>query len=93
MGKINIDDLVDIAFAVEEGDPIDWGIFKNGKDQSMKMIAASVLEQFDKDSYTDEDRLIIMSTITKLIVENFILHARLMKLEKEGVTDRKNTDE
>jgi hypothetical protein len=84
MAKIDIDTLVDLAFAVEEGDPIDWGLFKDGKEQSMKMIAASIIEQFDKEVYTDDDRLIIMSTITKLVVENFILHARLRKQEQDN---------
>jgi hypothetical protein len=82
MAKVDIDTLVDLAFAVEEGDPIDWGLFKDGKEQSMKMIAASIIEQFDKEVYTDDDKLIIMSTITKLVVENFVLHARLLKLEQ-----------
>jgi hypothetical protein len=84
MAKIDIDTIVDLAFAVEEGDPIDWGLFKEGKEQSMKMVAASIIEQFDKEVYTDDDRLIIMSTITKLVVENFILHARLRKQEQSS---------
>jgi RNA binding exosome subunit len=84
MAKVDIDTLVDLAFAVEEGDPIDWGLFKNGQEQSMKMIAASIIEQFDKEEYTADDRLIIMSTITKLVVENFILHARLKKQEQDN---------
>jgi hypothetical protein len=84
MDKVDIDTLVDLAFAVEEGDPIDWGLFKEGREQSMRMIAASIIEKFDKDDYTADDRLIIMSTITKLVVENFILHARLLKLENKN---------
>lgn len=84
MAKINLDELVDIAFAVEEGDPIDWGVFKDGKEQALKMIGASILDQFDKDVYTDEDRLIVMSTITKLVVENMILHTKLMSLTNKG---------
>lgn len=84
MDKVNIETLVELAFAVEEGDPIDWNVFKNGKEQSMKMIAASVIEQFDKTEYTYEDKLIVMSTITKLIVENFILHARLIKMQNNN---------
>jgi hypothetical protein len=82
MSKVDIDTIVDLAFAVESGDPIDWGVFKNGKEQSVKMIAASIIEQFDKEVYTDDDKLIIMSTITKLVVENFILHSRLLKQEQ-----------
>ena len=78
MAKINLDDLIDIAFAVEEGDPIDWSVFKDGREETMKMIGSSILDQFDKDTYTDQDRLIVMATITKLVVENFILHSKLL---------------
>jgi hypothetical protein len=78
MAKINLDELIDIAFAVEEGDPIDWSVFKDGREQTMRMIGASIIEQFDKDTYTDQDRLIVMATITKLVVENFILHSKLL---------------
>jgi hypothetical protein len=79
MAKINLDQLIDIAFAVEEGDPIDWDIFRDGKEQALKMIGASVIEQFDKDLNSDSDRMIVLATITKLIVENMILHTKLMK--------------
>lgn len=80
MAKINLDELVDIAFHVEQGDPIDWGVFKQGKEEVLKLIGTSILEQFDKEEYTDNDRLIVMATITKLVVENMILHSKLMKL-------------
>lgn len=76
MAKITLEDLCDIAFAVEEGDPVDWGLFKNGKDEAMKMIAASVLEMFDREPVTDADRLIMLATITKLTTENMILHSK-----------------
>jgi hypothetical protein len=80
MAKINLDELVDIAFHVEQGDPIDWDVFKQGKEEVLKLIGTSILEQFDKEEYTDNDRLIVMATITKLVVENMILHSKLMKL-------------
>ena len=76
MAKITLEDLCDIAFAVEEGDPFDWGVFKNGQDEAMKMIAASVLEMFDREPVTDADRLIMLATITKLTTENMILHSK-----------------
>ena len=78
MAKISLEELIDIAFAVEEGDPFDWGTFKQGKAEAMKMIGASVLEMFDKEDITDADRLIMLSTITKLITENMILHSKLL---------------
>jgi len=81
MAKISIDDLVDIAFAVEDGDPIDWGKLRQGREQAMRMIAASIIEQFDKEVYSDDDRLVVLATITKLVTENMILHTKLLTAE------------
>jgi hypothetical protein len=83
MAKITLEELIDIAFAVEEGDPFDWGIFVNGKEEAMKMIGTSILEQFDKEEITDADRLILLSTITKLVTENMILHSKLLTSAKK----------
>jgi hypothetical protein len=82
MAKITLDELCDIAFAVEEGDPIDWGTFKQGQEQTMRMIATSILDQFDREVVTDADRLILLATITKLVTENMILHAKLLQAGK-----------
>ena len=79
MAKIILDELVDIAFAHEEGDPFDWGVFSKGQEQTMRMIGSSILEQFDKETITDSDRLILLATITKLVTENMILHTKLIK--------------
>ena len=79
MAKITLDELVDIAFAHEEGDPFDCGVFSKGQEQTMRMIGSSILEQFDKETITDADRLIMLATITKLVTENMILHTKLIK--------------
>lgn len=78
MAKVTLEELIDIAFAVEEGDPFDWGSFKQGKTEAMKMIGTSIIEQFDKDVYTDNERLVLLATITKLVTENMILHSKLL---------------
>jgi hypothetical protein len=84
MAKITLEQLIDIAFAVEEGDPFDWATFKQGKQQAMSMIAASILEQFDKDIITDDDRLIMLATITKLVTENMILNTQLINVSTKS---------
>ena len=76
MAQITLDELCELAFSVDEGDPIDWGVFESGQEQTMKMIAASVLEQFNKEPLTRDDILVMMATITKLLTENMILHTR-----------------
>ncbi len=48
----------------------------------MSMIGASILEQFDKEVITDADRLILLSTITKLVTENMILHSKLLSTKQ-----------
>lgn len=83
MAKISPDEVVDLAFTIDEEDPIDWGIFKDGKRESLMMIATSIVEQFDKETWSEEDRLVLMSTITKLVTENFILHTKLLTLSKK----------
>ena len=60
-----------------------WGAFKKGKEEAMRMIGASILEQFDKDEINDADRLILLATITKLVTENMILHTKLMEKHNE----------
>jgi len=78
MAKVTLEELIDIAFAIEEGDPFDWGSFKQGKTEAMKMIGTSILDQFDKDVYTDNERLVLLATLTKLVTENMILHSKLL---------------
>jgi hypothetical protein len=84
MAKISLEELIDIAFAHEEGDPFNWGVFKEGKEQAMAMIGSSILEQFDKEVITDADRLILLATITKLVTENMILHTQLLSTKQQG---------
>ena len=83
MAKITLEDLINVAFAHEEGDPFDWGVFTNGKEEAMRMIGSSILEQFDKEEMTDDDRLILLSTITKLLTENMILHTKMLAVRNK----------
>jgi hypothetical protein len=84
MAKITLEQLIDIAFAVEEGDPLDWGVFTNGKEQAMTMIGTSILDQFDTDVITDTEKLILLATITKLVTENMILHTKMLTMTSKN---------
>lgn len=83
MAEITVEKIMDLAFNVEQGDPIDWSVFKNGKEESLKMIASSVIEQFSKDQYTEDDLLVMMASITKLATENMILHTKLLQQQEK----------
>jgi hypothetical protein len=83
MDKINLDLLVDIAQEVEAEDVVDWGRLSVGKEEAFKMIGASILEMFDKPEYTYEDKVILLSTITKLTVENMLLNIKVLTLTNQ----------
>jgi hypothetical protein len=83
MDKIDLDLLVDIAQEVEGQDSIPWDRLAVGKEQAYKMVAASILEMFDKSEYTFDDKVILLSTITKLTVENMLLNLKVLTLESK----------
>lgn len=78
MQKITLEQLVDIAAEVEQGDPIDWGRLRLGQEEAFKLVGTTILEMFDKEQYTYEDKVILLATITKLTVENMILNTKLL---------------
>jgi|TARA_B110000908_G_scaffold166646_1_gene218114 hypothetical protein len=71
--------LVDIAMSAEEVDPINWGELNITKEAAYEMMANHALSLY---STQGEDRdIILLSSFTKLVVENFILNLRLQKYE------------
>ncbi len=78
MSKITLEQLVEIAAEVEAGDPADCGQLAVGQQEAFKMIGTSILDMFDKEVYTDDDKLIMLATITKLTVENMLLNLKIM---------------
>lgn len=89
MREIDLELLVDIAKEAESGDPIPWDKLSVGKDEAFKMIGTSILEQFDKEAYTEEDKVVLLASMTKLVVENMLLHIQVLNLKKqlEDLTD------
>jgi hypothetical protein len=76
MKSMTVDQLAELAREVELKDPIDWGMLSITEEDAYKLMASNVVEQFA--SLNDEDRLVIaMSTITKLLVENFVLNLKI----------------
>lgn len=69
----SIQELVEIAQEIEVTDPIDWGMLAISEQETYNLIASSVLEQFPNESITAQ------ATITKLIVENFVLNLKLLR--------------
>lgn len=72
--------LADLAMESEMADPIDWGMLNVGERDAYLLMASNVLKQME--SLNNENRMIVaMATITKLLVENFVLNVRLKGIE------------
>lgn len=76
---ISVDTLVEIAKEVEIEDPIDWGMLAIDEDAAYRLVATHVLE-----IYNTTDQLTMLASITKLIVENFVLNIKLQQVRMEN---------
>lgn len=76
-----VDRIVALAKTVESEDPIDWGMLAIDEDNAYRLIATNTLEHL-KPKYNNPDfRDIMISTVVKLVVENFILNLHLREKE------------
>jgi hypothetical protein len=74
--KTTIEQLANIAMEGEMKDPIDWGELAIEERQAFEMMASQVFEKMD--GMPEEQRAVVsMATMTKLLVENFVLNLRL----------------
>ena len=73
---ITVDQLVEIAEEIELGDPIDWGMLNVDEHQAYLFLATGVLENYKASDPSDRD-LVLMASVVKLTVENFVLNLRL----------------
>lgn len=73
---ITVEQLVEIAEEIELGDPIDWGMLNVDEHQAYLFLATGVLENYKASDPSDRD-LVLMASVVKLTVENFVLNLRL----------------
>ena len=82
--------LVSLAQEVEIKDPIDWGMLSIKESDAYELMANSVLDQM----YTMPENYretVMMATMTKLLVENFVLNIKLEE-EKQKNAARTNSN-
>lgn len=73
-----VEQIVEIAQEIESEDPIDWGMLAIDEKTAYTMMATSVLENY---LMTDKDLrdMMLLATVVKLTVENFVLNLKLLK--------------
>jgi len=74
--QITVEQLSDLAQEAEDMDPIDWQEYNTTKEFVYRLMASAVIEQIEEQT-EDTQMIIAMASLTKLLVENFVLNARL----------------
>lgn len=73
--------IIDLAQQIELGDPIDWGMLAIDEHTAYQMIAPSVIEQYLMADADSRDS-IMLATVVKLTVENFVLNVKLLQSQQ-----------
>lgn len=73
---MNVKQLAELAKEMDQEDPIDWGKLQITEEYAYEMMASNVMEQFSSIP-TDHHMPVALATITKLLVENFVLNVKL----------------
>ena len=71
-----LEQLVELAQAVEKKDPINWSQVSVTPETAYGMMAAHVIDLFEEHNSADRE-ITMMSVMVKLLVENFILNLRI----------------
>lgn len=74
--------ISELAQEIEGPDPIDWGDLSVSESAAYELVANQVYEQYKETENIKGERLVLLATIVKLAVENFVLNLKLLKLYK-----------
>lgn len=66
-----------LAKEVEAEDPIDWGMLSIGEDQAYHLIASNTVEMMAAKYDHQDTQDVLLATVVKLLVENFVLNIKL----------------
>jgi iron-sulfur cluster repair protein YtfE (RIC family) len=67
--------VAELAQEVDKEDPVDFGMLQLDEGSVWHLMSVNVVEKYLEMS---DDRVVMMATITKLLVDNFILNYKLM---------------
>lgn len=77
MKSISVEELISLAKEVEAQDHIDWGMLNIDENEAYKLIACNVLDMFSNTEEDAKEVVMLTTTITELVMENFVLNLKL----------------
>jgi hypothetical protein len=75
--KYTQEQIIELAKEVEISDNIDWINLPLDKDRIYQMIGSQVYELYYQAQQTDDSNAVLLATITKLVIENFVLNLQV----------------
>jgi iron-sulfur cluster repair protein YtfE (RIC family) len=70
--------VAELAQEVDKEDPVDFGMLQLDERSVWHLMSVNVVEKYFEMS---GDRVVMMATITKLLVDNFILNYKMMRIK------------
>lgn len=81
---INVQDILDILSEIDSQDPIDWAMLAIDERAASELIINNLIDQYYStwSNYGEPARTqVIIATIAKLVLENFVLNLKLHQRE------------
>lgn len=75
--KYTEEQIIDLAKQVELGDSIDWDDTHVDRDRVYQVIGSQVIEHYADWAESDDKDAVMLATIIKLVIENYVLNIRL----------------
>lgn len=75
--KYTPEEIVELAKEVEIEDDIDWSELPLEKDRIYQIIGSQACDLYEHWAQSENGEAVMLATITKLLVENFVLNLKL----------------
>lgn len=75
--KYTVDEIIELAKDVESEDSIDWSDLPVDRDKIYQMIGSQTYEIYSQKTKDEDSEAILLATVVKLVVENFVLNLQI----------------
>lgn len=77
---IDKDQILELVREIEIEDPIDWAMLSIDEENATDLLVSNIVEKYNTEwiEFPSEDQIkILLASMAKLIVENFVLNVKL----------------
>ena len=75
--KYTQEQIIELAKEVELSDMIDWEGLPLEKDRIYQLVGSQAYELYDHYTQSEDGEAVLLATVTKLLVENFVLNLKV----------------